>query len=151
MPNVPDDLGERGKALWETFDFEVNSMEGALAIEACRAVDRLQELAEVSQNRGFLKMLELKMGDLLDTDDERVVSVEVQINSILSEIRQQQGNLRQMLTSLGLRTAPGPGRPAKEEPSAPEETEEERVAREAGALVSDFTQRRSARMTDGAG
>ena len=55
------------------------------------------------------------------------MSVEVKFDSVLSEARQQQGVLRQMLVSLGLQSA------ATESPAAPAST------------VDEFTQRRERR------
>jgi hypothetical protein len=98
-----------------------------LALEACRAADRLDELDSIIHGKGVLHLMQFRLKDLFSPDDERRVSVEVKFDSVLSEARQQQGVLRQMLVSLGLQSAPA------SESAAPAST------------VDEFTQRRERR------
>ena len=100
MP-APDGLGSRGKALWESLGFEQNTANGALALEAARLADRLDELDSVIHGKGVLELMKFRVLDAhLDGDDERRLHVEVSFGNVLAEARQQQNVLRQMLVTL---------------------------------------------------
>lgn len=127
MSTSPDGLGPRGSALWESLARSPETPDGVLALEACRAADRLDELDSIIHGKGVLHLMQFRLKDLFSPDDERRVSVEVKFDSVLSEARQQQGVLRQMLVSLGLQSAPA------SESAAPAST------------VDEFTKRRQER------
>ena len=127
MSTSPDGLGPRGSALWESLARSPETPDGVLALEACRTADRLDELDSIIHGKGVLHLMQFRLKDLFSPDDERRVSIEVKFDSVLSEARQQQGVLRQMLVSLGLQSAPA------DSPAAPAST------------VDEFTQRRERR------
>lgn len=101
-PNVPDGLGERALALWVTLGQKADTPAGVLALEACRAADRLDELDRIIHGKGVLNLMRFRVIDDHDRGDGQHISVDVKFDSVLSEARQQQATLRQMLLSLGL-------------------------------------------------
>lgn len=97
-----DGLGERGKALWESLGHESPATaDGAMALEAARLVDRLEELDSIIQGKGVLELMQFRVlnAHMGDEDEKRLV-VEVKFNNVLAEARQQQNVLRQMLVTL---------------------------------------------------
>lgn len=76
----------------------------ALAVEAGRIVDRLDELDRIIAGKGVLELMRFRLHESWDEDDEdsRKVLVEVKFDNVLGEARQQANVLRQMLVTLGL-------------------------------------------------
>lgn len=99
-----DGLGERGKALWESLGHESPATaEGAMALEAARLVDRLEELDSIIQGKGVLNLMRFRVADIFDDGEgEKNVRVEVKFDAVLGEARQQQTVLKQLLASLRL-------------------------------------------------
>ena len=97
-----DGLGERGKALWESLGHESPATaDGAMALEAARLVDRLEELDSIIQGKGVLELMQFRVLDAhVGDEDEKRLVVEVKFNNVLAEARQQQNVLRQMLVTL---------------------------------------------------
>lgn len=102
----PDDLRERGAALW----VEVTSVVGldaagfVLLGEACRILDRLDRLSSALNGRGRDW---LKLADEIEVTADRFgdgkkVSVKVAVDGLLSESRQQQLALKSVLAQLAL-------------------------------------------------
>lgn len=109
MARTPRGLKERGKALWKHYDFEPGTPEGILALEACRSADLLDDMFSERAIEGLLDRVRVKVEDIVwevdeDGEDAKRVIVEVKVDSLLAETRQQQGALRQMLLNLGLVT-----------------------------------------------
>lgn len=106
MSNVPAGLGERGLELWERYagaDAGVN----ALALEAARAADRLDELDSIIQGKGVLHLMQFRLQELPDlTADEPACTVEVSFQNALAEARQQQANFTNMIAKLAALKAP---------------------------------------------
>lgn len=96
----------------------------ALALEAGRCVDRLDELDRIIAGDGVTELMRFRqVGDGLFTDggDAKTVTIQVKFDSVLGESRQQQNNLRQLLQALGLDAAPaasGTGKPKEDSPLA---------------------------------
>jgi hypothetical protein len=92
-----DGLRARGRALWDDTEKAVAGERGrALLLEACRIADRLDGLALIlgGDAADWLEVVEGKAdGDAL----------EVRIDAVLAEARQQAGTLRAILTSLPMR------------------------------------------------
>jgi len=100
--SVADGLGERGRALWESLGHESPATaDGAMALEAARLVDRLEELDSIIQGKGVLELMQFRVLDAhMSDEDEKRLHVEVKFNNVLAEARQQQNVLRQMLVTL---------------------------------------------------
>lgn len=108
-----------------------DSARHALAVEAGRIVDRLDELDRIVQGDGVLELMRFRLKDLFSDDDGRSVSVEVKFDNVLSEARQQANVLRQILVSLGIGEAVE--KPAVERSSVLDELSKRRASRIAGA------------------
>lgn len=78
----------------------------ALAVEAGRIVQRLDELDSIIQGKGVLELMQFRLNESFEDDgDERTLNVSVKFDSVLGEARQQANVLRQVLVSLGLGSA----------------------------------------------
>lgn len=139
---TPRGLGRRGKALWKHYGFDAGTPEGVLALEAARAADTLDNLFQ--EEEGLLQTVSVRLSDYVDWEDERQINVTVQVDKLLSEIRAQQNNLRQILLNLGLVAFPAKGAPG-ETTSAPAEAPAGHPTKESRSSVDEFTQRRRAR------
>ena len=129
-----DGLGERGKALWESLGHESPATaEGAMALEAARLVDRLEELNSIIQGKGVLELMQFRVLDahMGDDEDEKRLHVEVKFNNVLAEARQQQNVLRQMLVTLA--------------PSADAKTASTQTTARPSSVTDEFTKRRRER------
>ena len=100
MTAVPDGLGAGGAALWAALGRTAGQPDGVLALEACRAVDRLEELDRVIHGQGVLELMRFRVPHACAEDDTGAVTVEVKFDSVLAEARQQQNVLRQILVTL---------------------------------------------------
>lgn len=118
---VPAGLHARGRALWSTFGLEPGTPAGELALEVCRAADRLDELDRIVAGKGVLQLMRFRLDpDWWDDEGDRHVHVKVSFQSVLSEARGQQANFAALVA--GLRAAiaeqgekpggTGPTRPA---------------------------------------
>ena len=128
-----DGLGERGKALWESLGHESPATaEGAMALEAARLVDRLEELDSIIQGKGVLELMQFRVLDAhMGDEDEKRLHVEVKFNNVLAEARQQQNVLRQMLVTLA--------------PSADAKTASTQTTARPSSVTDEFTKRRRER------
>jgi hypothetical protein len=97
-----DDLGPRGRRLWSALCEQVNGESGLVMLEeACRIADRLDRLDA------------LLIGDRdswARIDQRRDGSLELVIDSALTEARQQAAVLRQLLASIPVKES-GDGDP----------------------------------------
>jgi len=100
--DAPQGLGKRGRALWDALAREraLDGPAGVLAHEACRTVDRLDRLDGALRRKGH-EWFDL---DADPADDGQTVRVVV--DGVLSEARQQQNALRQILATLGVAVLP---------------------------------------------
>lgn len=106
----PPRLAQRGRRLWDDMKgAELPAGRRELLEEACRLVDRLDQLDAAL--RGRAPWLEFRLGELSD-----VIEVTVVVDGALSEARQQQLALKQVLAEL--RAAA----PKVEAPAAPATT-----------------------------
>ena len=71
MNTSPDGLGPRGSALWESLARSPETPDGVLALEACRAADRLDELDSIIHGKGVLHLMQLRLKELPSTGNER--------------------------------------------------------------------------------
>lgn len=128
-----DGLGERGKALWESLGHESPATaDGAMALEAARLVDRLEELDSIIQGKGVLELMQFRVLDAhMGDEDEKRLHVEVKFNNVLAEARQQQNVLRQMLVTLA--------------PSADAKTASTPTTARPPSVTDEFTKRRRER------
>lgn len=131
--SVADGLGERGKALWESLGHESPATaDGAMALEAARLVDRLEELDSIIQGKGVLELMQFRVLDAhMGDEDEKRLVVEVKFNNVLAEARQQQNVLRQMLVTLA--------------PAADAKTASTQTAAQPSSVTDEFTKRRRER------
>lgn len=89
-------FGPRGKRLWDAYEVLVDGQRGLVLLEeAARLADRLDKLDDLL--RGDASVWAKLVHDL------RTEDYELRIDSALVEARQQQGVLRQILTSLPLK------------------------------------------------
>lgn len=114
-PRAPSGLHSGGKALWKQIhaETELDPAQTVILKEACRMVDRLDELDSVIHGKGVLNLMQFRL-DLGSGDgsEDSPVKVEVKFNSVLAEARQQQNILKQLLVSLRLPDEAG-SRPQK--------------------------------------
>ena len=131
--SVADGLGERGRALWESLGHESPATaDGAMALEAARLVDRLEELDSIIQGKGVLELMQFRVLDAhMSDEDEKRLHVEVKFNNVLAEARQQQNVLRQMLVTLA--------------PPADAKTASTPAAAQPSSVTDEFTKRRRER------
>jgi hypothetical protein len=120
-PTAIDALRSRGAALWKTLGQVEGSSAGAIALEACRTADRLDELDAIISGKDVLHLLmfrtRLDMSELLGDDDSRRVTVKIEVSNVLAEARQQAMALRNLLAELGIKATPvAPPRPAAANP-----------------------------------
>lgn len=97
--DFPAGLGERGLSLWESLK-SGDPARDALALEAARLSDRLDELDSVIQGKGVLNLMQFRL-DFPDGEDEPFV-VEVKFQNVLAEARQQALALSGILGKLGI-------------------------------------------------
>lgn len=133
MAERPDSLQERGASLFAALA-PAGAPEGvrALALEAARTADRLDELDRIIAGKGVLNLMRFRLTSL-DLDDGGA-TVEVKFDSVLSEARQQAGALRQALVALGATGSAATSSPVSEQKGSPlDELTARRAARSAGA------------------
>lgn len=84
-------LGERGAAIYAQFYDANDASRSAVALEAARTADRMDDLDAIIQGRGLLNLLMFRVVDKEITEDyaDMNLNVEVKFNSVLSEARQQ--------------------------------------------------------------
>jgi hypothetical protein len=99
---MPDGLGPRGLKLWADVVelHELDPVQGVTLGEACRTADRLEQLDQIIAGKGVLRLLHFRHMVEMDTDDERHLVMTV--DGVLSEARQQQTVLKQLLVALRL-------------------------------------------------
>lgn len=122
MPSqpAPEGLQERGVALWSALGQDVATPSGQLALEACRAADRLEDLDRVVRGEGVLELLTFRLQHVFnDEDGDRNVSVKVEFSNVLAEARQQQSNFKALLAELGVKAGAAPSRPVAAPASNP--------------------------------
>ena len=110
--DVPAGLGVRGLEIWEALSGS-DRVRNALALEAARLADRLDELDSVIQGKGVLNLMQFRL-DFPESDGEPFV-VEVKFQNVLSEARQQQlafANILKALAAGEAAAAAGPPQPA---------------------------------------
>lgn len=93
----------RGQKLWDEITEANPGLDPAQKVileEACRTADRLDQLDDIIAGKGVLALLRFRRMDEQDTDDERHIVLTV--DGVLSEARQQQNVLKQLLVSLRL-------------------------------------------------
>lgn len=122
--------------MWVSLGRDAARPDGVLALEACRAADRLDELDRVIQGKGVLNLMQFRIPHAFESGDESV-TVEVKFDNVLSEARQQQNVLRQLvvtLDSMGEARSESVPAPTAPEVSTPlDELNRRRTARGSGA------------------
>ena len=94
---VSEGLGARGRRLWAAYADRVDGVRGEVLLEeACRIADRLD---------GLHALLSGTAEDWIDVVEQKGKpdALEVRIDAVLSEARQQEGILHRVLTTLPLR------------------------------------------------
>jgi hypothetical protein len=99
---TPDGLGDRGRKLWADITelHELDPVQAVTLVEACRTADRLEQLDQIIAGKGVLRLLHFRHMVERDSDDERHLVMTV--DGVLSEVRQQQTVLKQLLAALRL-------------------------------------------------
>ena len=85
---VPAGLGDRGLTVWEATKTGDDARD-ALALEAARTADRLDELDSIIQGKGVLNLMQFRVLDNAIMDDSQNINVEVKFAAPLAEARQQ--------------------------------------------------------------
>lgn len=98
---APPDLRDRGSQFWDevTEAFELDASGFMLLGEACRIIDRLDRLSAALNGKGRDW---LKLSDDIEFVGKGSVKVQVVVDGLLSEGRQQQLALKTVLAQLGL-------------------------------------------------
>lgn len=110
-------LGARGQRIYDYFTDPNDGMD-ALALEAARAADRLDELDRVIHGKGVLELMKFRvLNEHISPAGDVELSVKVEFQSVLAEARQQQANLAKLIDVLvKARSAKG-GSPRKADPA----------------------------------
>lgn len=98
--DVPAGLGERGADLWNELA-SGDASNDVLVLEAARLADRCDELDNVIQGKGVLNLMQFRVLDREVEDDTLNLWVEVKFQHVLSEARQQQLALANVMAKLG--------------------------------------------------
>lgn len=132
--DVPDGLLARGSEVYLSLVSESSdASRRALAHEAGRMADRLDELDRIIAGKGVLELMQFRLHESWDDEDDRTVLVQVKFDAVLAEARQQANTLKQVLVSLGLGSA---------EVAAPEKK---------GSTLDELNARRAARAANSSG
>lgn len=96
----PAGLRSGGRALWDalTADGALDVVQQAVALEACRAKDRLDQLNDVIDGKGVLQLMHFR--SMVDFDDEDTRHIKLTVDGAMAEARQLQQGLKQMLAAL---------------------------------------------------
>lgn len=94
MSDIPVGLGDRGLSIWKALKSGDVSRD-ALALEAARTADRLDELDNIIQGKGVLNLMQFRSIFQESDDDTRVI--EVKFQNVFSEARQQQTTFATLL------------------------------------------------------
>lgn len=102
--SIPAGLGERGLALWHAMKSD-DVARDALVLEAARLTDRLDELDSVIQGKGVLNLMQFRVlnREFEEHGEALSIDVEVKFQNVLSEARQQQLALANVMGKLGLK------------------------------------------------
>lgn len=122
--DVPAGLGVRGLEIWEALS-GTDRVRNALALEAARLADRLNELDDVIQGKGVLNLMQFRVLDSTVQEDVQKVDVEVKFQNVLSEARQQQLAFASVLKALAAGESSAAGAPPQ--PAAENVTVLERI------------------------
>jgi len=99
---APDGLGEKGQALWSELH-ELHEFDPAQTLvleEACRIADRLDGLNDVINGKGVVPLLHFRMPHVVD--DDGVATINLTVDGVLSEARQQANVFKQLIAALRL-------------------------------------------------
>lgn len=111
VPEAPEGLGAKGAKLWADLcaanDFDPAQL--VILEESCRITDRLDGLNDVIQGKGVLKLMHARVPHVMDEDG--LVTVNLTVDGVMSEARQQANVLKQLITSLRLPDAESGKRP----------------------------------------
>lgn len=111
-PEVPAGLGIRGMEVWEGLAGG-DRVRNALALEAARCADRLDELDNIIQGKGVLNLMQFRILDhAVEDDGSHSINVEVKFNNVLGEARQQQTAFATLLKTLAAGTSAADAPPA---------------------------------------
>jgi hypothetical protein len=109
---TPAGLHDRGRALWAALGQDLATPAGQVALEACRAADRLDELDSIIAGKGVLHLMRFRVGESWwDDDREEHVHVTVGFQSVLAEARQQQANFKTLLAEISDVVPAAPAKP----------------------------------------
>lgn len=102
----PKTLGSRGKRLWREIAAErtLDPMQKVLLEEACRTTDRLEKLDEkLRGDADSWAHLRTRAESLhVDEDGDKSVTIDLVVDGALTEARQQQNILKQLLAAMRL-------------------------------------------------
>ncbi|POH58277.1 hypothetical protein CVS28_12605 [Arthrobacter glacialis] len=97
MVDSPTGLGDRGLSIWDALKSEDVSR-NALALEAARTADRLDELDNIIQGKGVLNLMQFRLH--MEGSEDGEYNVEVKFQHVLTEARQQQTTFATLLEKI---------------------------------------------------
>lgn len=125
----PTGLGDRGARLWEHLSTG-DPARDALALEAARLADRLDELDQIIQGKGVLNLMQFRLEGLPEGKGEPY-AVEVKFQSVLTEARQQQTALATVLGKIDTPPAKDKATPTRPSSGTPANVTPIEAARQA--------------------
>jgi hypothetical protein len=117
---APAGLAAGGRALWReiaaTHHLTLDAMQVVQLTEACRLKDRLDEMDRIIQGKGVLHLMQFRVGDVFEGDDERRVSVTVKFDAVIERANATANTMKQLLAALRLPDEASGARPQRRGP-----------------------------------
>jgi hypothetical protein len=108
-PTAPRGLHTGGRALWREIvkDHELDAAQRVQLLEACRAKDRLDELASIIEGKGVLELMHFRIPHAFIPGLNGEVTVEVKFDQVLNQANATANGMKQLLAALRLPDAAG--------------------------------------------
>lgn len=108
-PAAPSGLGNGGRCLWREV-VKVHELDITQLVqleEACRAKDRLDELARIIEGKGVLELMHFRIPHAFIPGLNGEVTVEVKFDQVLNQANATANGMKQLLAALRLPDAEG--------------------------------------------
>jgi hypothetical protein len=98
----PNGLDVKGRKLWRDLqkDNDFDPAQTIILEEICRIADRLEGLNDAIQGKGIIRLLHMRMPGTVS--DEGVATINLTVDGVMSEARQQAHVMKQLIVSLRL-------------------------------------------------
>jgi hypothetical protein len=102
VPRPPASLGNKGKKFWRDLhkDNTFDAAQTLILEEICRIADRLEGLNDIIDGKGVLQLMHFRVPGTMN--EEGLVTVNLTVDGVLSEARQQANVMKQLIVSLRL-------------------------------------------------